>query len=50
MCIGIANIKFQCLILWQGEVCTDNNADANDDDEQRMIVQGMENSGKGLLS
>ena len=40
MCMGdicIPNMKFLCLTLWQGEVCTD---DANDYDGQNMIVQG----------
>ena len=38
MCICIPNMKFLCLSLFQGEVCTDdandeaNNDDANDDD------------------
>ena len=38
----IPNVKFLCLALWLGEVCTDD-ADANDtvnDDEQSMIVEG----------
>ena len=40
MCVP--NIKFVCLILWLGEVCTDandvdtNNADADTDDAQQM--------------
>ena len=48
MCICILNMKFLCLTLWQGEVCTDDDAndtnatnadDANaDDDGQSMIV------------
>ena len=45
MCICILNMKFLCLTLFQGEVCTDNaNDDANDDDAnannngQSMIV------------
>ena len=41
MCICIPNMKFLCLTLCQGEVCTDDaNADndANADDRQRMIV------------
>ena len=35
MCIFIPNIKFICLALWPGGVCTDdaNNSDANDDDD-----------------
>ena len=41
MCMCIPNMKFLCLILCQGEVCTDNSANANkDDDGQFMIVQG----------
>ena len=41
MFICIPNMKFLCLTLWQGEVCTD---DANDDNannnnnRQSMIV------------
>ena len=31
MCICIPNMKFLCLALWQGEVCTDANDDANTD-------------------
>ena len=37
-CIHIPNMKFVCLTLWLGEVCTDNDAntdvdtDAIDDD------------------
>ena len=26
-CICVPNMKFLCLILWLGEVCTDTNAD-----------------------
>ena len=33
--ISVQNMKFLCLNLWLGEVCTD---DANDDDGQSMIV------------
>ena len=44
MCICIQNIKFVCLTLCQGEVCTDDtNADddANaNNDRQSMIVSG----------
>ena len=42
MCISVPNMKFLCLNLWLGEVCTDdaNNDDANDDDGQSMIVLG----------
>ena len=36
MCISVPNMKFLCLTMCQGEVCTD---DANDDG-QSMIVQG----------
>ena len=34
MSILVQNMKFLCLILWLGEVCTVdvNNNDANDDD------------------
>ena len=33
MCVCIPNMKFLCLTLCQGEVCTDNiNANANDTD------------------
>ena len=45
MCTGIPNMKFLCLTLWQGEVCTEddaNNANANDantnDNGQSMII------------
>ena len=39
-CIGILNIKFLCLNLWLGEVCTGNANDdnTNDDEAQSMIV------------
>ena len=42
MCICIPNIKFLCLTMCQGEVCTDDDAnDANaNDDGQSMIVSG----------
>ena len=39
MCINIPNMKFLCLILWQVEVCTDADTDANDDG-QSLIVEG----------
>ena len=39
LCINIPNMKFLCLILWQVEVCTDADADANDDG-QSLIVEG----------
>ena len=46
MCICLPNMKFLCLNLCQGEVCTDNaNDDTNDDDAnanddgQSMIVK-----------
>ena len=40
MCICKPNVKFLCLTLWQGEVCTDDDADdANANDGQSMIVQ-----------
>ena len=42
MCICIPNMKFLCLTMCQGEVCTDADADdtnANDtNDGQSMIV------------
>ena len=41
MCICIPNMKFLCLTMCQGEVCTDTdntNADANDG--RSMIVFG----------
>ena len=43
MCICIPNIKFLCLTLWQGEVCTDDeaNADNANDDGQSMIVKAL---------
>ena len=36
-CICVPNMKLLCLILWLGEVCTDDDAsaDANDDAGQR---------------
>ena len=42
MCMSITNMKFLCLTLWQGEVCTDNNTNDNDanDDGQSMIEKG----------
>ena len=40
MCICVPNIKFLCITLCQGEVCTDNaNADTNNDG-QRTTVKG----------
>ena len=45
ICIGVPNIKFLCLTLCKGKMCTDDadadtiDADANDDG-QFMIVQG----------
>ena len=47
MCICIPNMKFLCITLCQGEVCTDTDTNANDDantdtdandDGQSMIV------------
>ena len=43
MCLCVPNMKFLHLTLCQGEVCTDDDAnanddDANDDDGQFMIV------------
>ena len=37
MCICIPNMKFLCLTLCQGKVCTDNDADVdvNDDDTRQ---------------
>ena len=54
-CIYVSKVKFLCLNLWLGEVCTDdanaNNVDANND-AQSMIVQGSlvdkPNEPKGL--
>ena len=42
MCICIPNMKFVCLTLCQGEVCTDDDANDDDanDDGQSMIVKG----------
>ena len=38
VCIGIPNMKFLCLTMCQGEVCTDDiNDDTNDDDTQWTI-------------
>ena len=36
-CISVPNMKFICLTLWLGEVCTDanaNDANTNDNDAQ----------------
>ena len=45
MCICVPNMKFLCLTLCQGEMCTDDGANANDanaddanDNGQSMIV------------
>ena len=47
MCICTPNVKFLCLLLCQGKVCTDDNANNNDtnnddananDERQSMIV------------
>ena len=35
------NMKFLCLILWQGEVCTDTNNDADADEADADDVQSM---------
>ena len=42
MYICLPNMKFLCLTLWQGEICTDdaNAANANDNG-QSMIVLGF---------
>ena len=44
MYLCMPNMKFLCLTLCQGEVCTDDDNNANDantnDDGQSMIVQG----------
>ena len=44
MCTCILNMKFLCLTMCQGEMCTDDannaNADANVNNGQSMIVQG----------
>ena len=39
MCMCIPNMKFLCLNLWLGEVCTD---DANNDDAQSMTGSGTD--------
>ena len=39
-CISVLNMKFLCLTLFLGEVCTDVNADTKTPNEQSMIVQG----------
>ena len=39
MCVYIPNMKFLCLILYQGEVCTDTNANTNDDDTGRQCTK-----------
>ena len=44
ICKFISNMKFLCLTLWQGEVCKDDdtNADANaDDDDANDNEQSM---------
>ena len=38
MCICMPNMKFLCLTLCQGKVCTDNDDDANANDGQSIIV------------
>ena len=41
ICARLPNMKFLCLTLWQGEMCTDDDAnddDTNDDDGQSMLV------------
>ena len=40
MCTCVPSMKFLCLTMCQGEVCTDDNtnANANDDDRKSMIV------------
>ena len=42
MGIFVPNMKFLCLSLWLGEVCTDdaNDEDANDHNRQSMTVKG----------
>ena len=40
MCMCIPNIKFLCLALYQGEVCTDDN-DANYDDDANNDGQSV---------
>ena len=41
ICICVSNMKFVCLNVWLGEVCTDNANNANiNDDGQCMIIQG----------
>ena len=38
MCIPVPNMKFLCVTLCQGEVCTDDNDDDANEDGQFMIV------------
>ena len=38
MCICIPNTKFLCLTLWQGEVCTDDDDDANANDDAQSVI------------
>ena len=42
MCLCVQNMKFLCLILCQGEVCTDNDTNTDDanDNGQSMFVLG----------
>ena len=41
--MSVPNMKFLCLTLWQGEVCTDDNnddtdANANDDGQNTSLI------------
>ena len=37
VCICVPNMKFLYLILWPAEVCTDNDANADDDAPRRRM-------------
>ena len=41
MYIGKPNMKFLCLTLWQGKVCTDDDDDANNDANANDNREGM---------
>ena len=38
MCICTPNMKFLCLTLWQGVVCTDDDGDANTNNDTSCQV------------
>ena len=43
ICICIPNMKFLCLTLWQGKVCTDDDAnddDTNTNDNRQSMIEG----------